>query len=421
MPDWAHSVHVTVDGLEPDRWYWYRFRVDGIASAAGRTRTAPAPAAMPDRLRFAIASCQQYEQGWYTAYRHLRADDPDLVVHLGDYIYESSWGRNHVRKHNAPEPTKLSDYRVRHALYKTDPDLQAMHRSCPWIFTWDDHEVDNDYADSVSEEDDPPAEFMLRRAAAYRAWYEHMPLPSRAVPSGPYLQLYGRVGWGRLADFCVLDIRQYRSQQVCPRPGRAGGNVVAPEACEARMAPGRTMLGAAQEAWLDRAWATTPARWNFVAQQTVMAQMDSKPGPGQTFFTDGWDGYPLARAQLLQGLVDRRVANPVVLGGDVHFHCVTDLKRDFDDERSPVVATEFVGTSITSQSRSQAETEKRLPDNPHVRYARSDYRGYTRFDLRPGRLAATLRGVESVRVPDAPALTLASFVVEDGLPGAKPA
>ena len=168
-PAWAHAVHVEVDQLEPTRWYWYRFRVGGEVSGIGRTRTAPAANADSDRLRFAFASCQQYEQGYFVAYRHMLKDDLDLVIHVGDYIYESSWGANLVRTHGAPEPKTLDEYRVRHALYKSDPDLQAAHATYPWLCTWDDHEVQNDYANDRSEHLDPPERFLQRRAAAYRA------------------------------------------------------------------------------------------------------------------------------------------------------------------------------------------------------------------------------------------------------------
>src|SRR5262245_38175936 len=243
-PEWAHAVHVEVDGLEPGRWYWYRFRAGGHASPIGRTRTAPPAGDGPDRLRFAFASCQHYEQGYFVAYRHMLADDLDLIVHLGDYIYESSWGRGHVRKHGAPEPHTLEDYRIRHALYRSDPDLQTAHASCPWLMTWDDHEVQNDYANDRSEHADTPAWFLERRAAAYRAYYEHMPLRRQMVPFGPNMRLHARVAFGRLAQFHLLDDRQYRSPQPCPPPGRGGANVV--EECEARLDPKLTMLGEAQ-------------------------------------------------------------------------------------------------------------------------------------------------------------------------------
>jgi alkaline phosphatase D len=270
-PQWAHSVHVEVKGLQPARRYWYRFMAGDAASPVGRLRTAPRRDAPVDGLRFAFASCQQYEQGYYGAYRHVVADDPDLIVFLGDYVYESSWGRNHVRKHDAGEPYTLAEYRRRYARYKSDPDLQAAHAACAWLATWDDHEVDNDYADDRGSDGVTGGRFLARRAAAYRAYYEHMPLPARMRPDGPYMRIYTQFGWGSLARFFMLDDRQYRAHKVCPR--KAGGsNVVSDPECPARADPRRSMLGARQEDWLERAFAASRAGWHIVAQQTLMAR-----------------------------------------------------------------------------------------------------------------------------------------------------
>jgi alkaline phosphatase D len=418
-PEWAHSVHVEVEGLDPGRWYWYRFRAGEAQSPVGRARTAPPPSeAAP--LRFALASCQQYEQGYYGAWRDAAARSPDLVLFVGDYIYESSWGRDHVRKHDAGEPYTLEAYRARYALYKSDPDLQAAHAACPWIVTWDDHEVDNDYAADRPEDGMPREEFLLRRAAAYRAYYEHMPLPARMRPEGPHMRIYTTLGWGSLARFYVLDDRQYRSYQACPRPGRSGGsNTVDVADCAELFDPRRTMLGRAQERWLERALARSRARWNFLVQQTPMAQFDQRPGPGRRAWTDGWDGYPAARARLFDALVDNRVANPVALGGDVHAFNVNDLKRDFDDPGSSAIATEFVCTSITSQGWPQERLDALRAENPHVKFAASRWRGYLAMEVAPSRSRAELRAMDSVAVRDAPCRTLATFVVEDGTPGAR--
>jgi len=417
-PEWAHSVHVEVEGLQPARWYWYRFRAGGEVSAVGRTRTAPAADAAVDRFRFAFGSCQQYEQGYYGAYHRMLADDLDLIVFLGDYIYESSWGRDHVRKHGAPEPHTLEDYRARHALYKTDPDLQAAHAACPWIVTWDDHEVSNDYADDRSQLAHPREWYLRRRAGAYKAYYEHMPLRRGMVPLGPQMLLHHRVGFGSLVQFHMLDDRQYRSHQPCVPPG-LGGSAVAGDECAARIDPRLTMLGPTQERWLETGLDRSRARWNVVGQQTLMAQVDRKPGPERLFWTDGWDGYPAARRRLLDYLGRRKPANPVVIGGDVHSFWVTDLKPDFDDPASPVVATEFVGTSITSQfGRRPEDVEALKADNPHLRFADGTRRGYTRVEVTPQRLRVDLRALRSVTQPRAEVDTLASFVVDDGQPGA---
>jgi alkaline phosphatase D len=415
-PQWAHSVHVEVKGLQPARRYWYRFMAGDAASPVGRLRTAPRRDAPVDGLRFAFASCQQYEQGYYGAYRHVVADDPDLIVFLGDYVYESSWGRNHVRKHDAGEPYTLAEYRRRYARYKSDPDLQAAHAACAWLATWDDHEVDNDYADDRGSDGVTGGRFLARRAAAYRAYYEHMPLPARMRPDGPYMRIYTQFGWGSLARFFMLDDRQYRAHQVCPR--KAGGsNVVSDPECPARADPRRSMLGARQEDWLERAFAASRAGWHIVAQQTLMARFGVGKGSARRYWTDGWDGYPAARRKLLESVAAQRLANPVVIGGDVHHHAVADLKLDFDDPRSPVVASEFCGTSITSQSRAQKELDAAREDNPHVRLADGRYRGYVRVELDARRLRADLRAMDSVQTREAGCSTLASFVVEDGRPG----
>ncbi len=418
-PRHAHSVHVEVAGLEPARWYWYRFMAGDAVSPIGRTRTAPAVGAMPDRLRFAFASCQQYEQGYFAAHRHMAAEDLDLVVFLGDYIYESSWGRNHVRKHEGPEPYTLEQYRNRYARYKSDPDLQRCHAAFPWLVTWDDHEVDNDYANDRSEDLDP--DFLARRTAAYQAYWEHMPLRRGAMPAGPRMQLYGRHDFGGLVQFHVLDGRQYRDHQACPKPARGGSNVIDDASCPSRRDSTRTMLGAEQERWLYAGFSASRARWNIVAQQTLMAQVDRKPGPDRQFWTDGWDGYPAARARLLQSIADSKPANPLVIGGDVHFSCIADLKIDFDDHGAAAIATEFCGTSITSQGPAQARLDALRADNPHVRFASSEKRGYAVMDLSEKRCLTKLRTIDNEKEAASAVSTSAAFIVDNGRAGAEPA
>jgi alkaline phosphatase D len=414
-PELAQSAHVEVSGLEPARWYWFRFMAGDAVSQVGRTRTAPAGDAIVKRLRFAFASCQQYEQGYFAAHRHLAAEGLDFIVFLGDYIYESSWGRNLIRKHATSEPYTLADYRTRYAQYKTDPDLQLSHAAAPWIVTWDDHEVDNDYANDRSEDLDP--DFLTRRAAAYRAFYEHMPLARRALPRGPDAQIYDRFAFGDLATFFVLDDRQYRAHQACPKPGRGGSNVVAD--CAERLASDRTMLGAAQEVWLRNGLARTHTQWNVIAQQTLMAQLDRKPGPGRSFWNDGWDGYPVARARLLNDVAQLRPSNPLVISGDMHCHWVADLKPDFDDPRSAVVATEFCGTSITSQGPSQKQVLAWLAENPHLRYGDGQKRGYVTVEIQRDACTVSLRALDSEKRADSGISTLATFAVASGRPGAQ--
>ena len=419
-PALAHAVHAEVRGLAPSRDYHYRFHAGGATSASGRFRTAPAADAAHDRLRFALASCQQYEQGYYAAYRHMAREALDLVIHVGDYIYEASWGNNLVRSHASPEAVTLADYRNRYALYKSDVDLQAAHAAFPWLVTWDDHEVSNDYANDRSQRNDPPAAFLRRRAAAYQAFYEHMPLPASARPRGADAQLYLQTAFGRLARIYLLDDRQYRSHQVCARPGRGGSNVVNAAECSERLAPNLTLLGTAQERWLEGALTQSSAGWNLIAQQTLMAQLTRSLDGAPAYWTDGWDGYPKARERLLGHIAQRRIANPLVLGGDVHASVVADLKVNFDDTASPVVATEFVGTSISSQGPGAKFSEAARQANPHLKFHNGTRRGYTTFDLTPDQCHVRLRALSRVSDPQATISDLATFVVESGKAGAQP-
>jgi alkaline phosphatase D len=302
-----------------------------------------------------------------------------------------------------------------------DADLQAAHAAFPWIVTWDDHEVQNDYANDRSQYADLREAFLDRRAAAYQAYYEHMPLPRRMQPRGPDMHIYTRWDYGTLARIHLLDDRQYRDHQVCPREDRGGGsNVVPLTACPQLTQPGRTLLGAAQEQWLEEGLGGSRARWNVLAQQTVMAQVDRRVGPEQAFWTDGWDGYPKAREKLLGFIADKRISNPLVIGGDVHTSAVSDLKVNFDDPKSPVVATEFTGTSVTSQGFSQKSIELWRAENPHIRYADSSRRGYTILEFTPQRCIARMRAVNE-KIHSSPVANASVWAVEDGRPGAQAA
>jgi alkaline phosphatase D len=419
-PAWGHSLHTEVRGLEPGRPYWYRFMLGDAVSPVGRTRTAPATGSTVDSLRFAIASCQHYEHGFFSAWRHMLDDDLDLVLFLGDYIYEGSWGPQTVRQHEGPEPMTLEQYRARLALYRSDRDIQAAHAACPWLLTWDDHEVENDYASDRSENADEPAWFMARRAAAYQAYFEHMPLRRAQTPHGPWLRLHHALPWGDLASLYLLDDRQYRSPQPCPKPGRGGSNMI-PGNCPERHDPKATLLGARQEAWLEAGLAKSQARWHLLAQETLMAQADAAAGKAELFYSDGWDGYPAARKRLLDYISGASIANPVVLGGDVHSFWVNDLKADFNDPDSATVASEFVTTSISSYGPPEERFKAALDEGPHIHFASGARRGYTRFTLTPSRLTADLRALVDVRDPDTACETWSSWVVEDGRPGPQPA
>jgi alkaline phosphatase D len=414
-PDWAHSIHVEVQGLEPGRPYWYRFTAGEATSPIGRTRTAPAHDALPGQLRYILASCQHYEQGWFSAYRHALADDPDLVLFVGDYIYEQSFNQR-VRSHGMPKAFTLDDFRRRYALYKGDPDLQALHAACPWLLTWDDHEVENDYANDQSIfREVRPEQFLARRAGAYKAYYEHMPLRSNMRPSGPNTRIYTSVPWGRLARINMLDGRQYRTPQPCQRADRGGGNYLVN--CGERTRPEATMLGFEQERWLDENLAQSSAQWNLLAQQTLFAQLDLSMGEAQSFWTDAWDGYPAARKRIMESLQKHRVRNPVVLGGDTHMFWASELPLDPDNPGSAPIATDLCTSGVTSRTLvPQWALGALLHENPHIQYANTQYRGYLRATVTPRSLVADLRGLDNVENRDTRCNSIASFIVEDGRP-----
>ncbi len=419
-PSFAHSVHVEVDGLEPASWYFYRFRAGGAISPAGRTRTAPTGA--PDRLRLAVASCQHYEQGLYTAYQHMAAEDLDLVLHVGDYIYESDTppDRPRLRQHNSTEPVTLDEYRNRYALYKSDPSLQAAHAAFPWIATWDDHDVESNYANLIPElpnptegpAQDPRAGFPARRAAAYQAYYEHLPLRRPQRPKGADLRLYRHLAFGDLADLRVLDTRQYRTDQPCEDGRRA-------PRCAGAFDPAATMTGPAQERWLLDGLSSSRARWRVVPQQLPIFQRDFTAGPERAFDMDRWDGYPAARDRILGFIAARQIPDVIVLSGDIHAFFASDLKADYDDASSPTVGAEFVATSISSAGDgfdTTPDDDKLLAESPHVRF-HNRRRGYLRCEVTPGLWRTDMRAVDVVTVPGAPVTTKASFVVENGRPG----
>lgn len=412
-PQLGHSVHVEVHGLQPDRWYWYRFTCGEARSPLGKTRTTPSMDAVPDRLRFAFASCQSYEQGLFTAYDHMQKEDLDLVVHLGDYIYEYGGKDKQVRRHTEGEIKTLDDYRNRYAQYRTDPHLQAAHAKFPWLIVWDDHEVDNNYANDISEEKNvDSSELLLRRANAYQAFYESMPLRCFSLPNGPDMQLYRQVNYGRLANFEMLDTRQYRTDQ----PSGDGKKPLLEGVFDSKA----TLLGATQERWLMSGLLQSTAHWNILGQQVMMARADVKAGEESLFSMDQWAGYDVARKRLLQFIADRRVPNPVVLTGDIHSNWVNDLKVDFNYPDEPTVATEFVGTSISSSGNGIDEPkglQELYSENPFVRFHNAQ-RGYVSCEVTPESWRSDYQVVEYVDRPDAPLKTRASFIVESGRPGA---
>jgi alkaline phosphatase D len=412
----AHSVHVEVEGLPSDRRFFYRFHAGDASSPVGRTRTAPAADAPVGRLRLALASCQHYEQGAYTLHREIAATELDLVVFVGDYIYESSNPRYRLRPHEGGTPQTLAGYRRRHATYKLDAALRDAHAAHPWLVTWDDHEVENDYADDASRFDERSPESLLRlRAAAYKAYFEHMPVSPSMAPAGPSMLIHAHHRWGQLADLWTLDNRQYRSPPPCSKTGRAGGQALIN--CPSIGEPARSMFGNAQERWIGAELAASQARWRLLAQATQIAPAGIDTPVGRSLYSDGWDGYPAARARLLGAIAAQPKGNVVCLGGDVHRHVAARLRADPLDLRSAVVASEFVTSSLTTRGLSEAMTALMLNSNPDMLHARSDERGYALLEVGPERVACTFRATPFPVRPESRIGTQAVWVVERGEPG----
>ncbi|HEY1383465.1 MAG TPA: alkaline phosphatase D family protein, partial [Dongiaceae bacterium] len=260
---------------------------------------------------------------------------------------------------------------------------------------------------------------LKRRSAAYQAFYEHMPLPALSRPDGGAMRIYGALDWGSLLRIYVLDGRQYRSREACYGPGKGGGHVETLQSCPELADPARSMLGEEQERWLYDALAHSPARWNLIAQDVLMARIQSTHKDGSHgLWTEAWDGYPEARKRLLANLRDNRIANPVVIGGDNHAFWANDLKTDFDDPGAPAVATEFIGGSITSHGPDYHRTLQLIAGNPHVRFFESRKRGYAIADLMPDRMETRFHVVTDATDPDAAKEPLARFVTESGKAGA---
>lgn len=421
-PELGHSVHVEVDGLTPGRPYWYRFRVGPEVSQTGRTKTAPAADATPAVVRFANAGCQRYEDGYFTAFQHLAREELDFVFHYGDYIYEYR-GRNdgvpRLREANGDEIYTIVDYRNRYALYKLERELQAAHAAHPFLSSYDDHEVDNNWAGAISEEDGsdtfpnavPPEYFALRKQMALNAWHENMPVRKAALPLGPNITAYRRLRYGTLAQIDVLDTRQFRDDQPC------GDGVKA--ACPAVSNPNAQILGTTQEKWLFDGLARPDVTWNVLAQQVTVMYRDLAPEGAAQISMDKWDAYPAARERLLRHVDAAGVKGLVVLTGDVHNAWAGNLNADAMDPGSKTLGTEFVASSISTSGDGfdiNEVRQKQLDRNPHIKYF-NNRRGYAVHEATKDHMAVHFRAVDYVTRRDAPLLTKASFVVEAGKPG----
>ncbi|MFI2471969.1 alkaline phosphatase D family protein [Nocardia xishanensis] len=436
--DSDHTVKIDATGLTPGREYWYRFTALGETSPVGRTRTAPAHSDTPDRLRFGVVSCANWEAGWFGAYRHLAArSDLDAIIHLGDYLYEYGrgeyGGRNGaVRPHDpAHEIVTLTDYRIRHAQYKTDPDLTALHALLPFICTWDDHEsADNSWSGGANHHD--PAvqgSWQDRRAASARAYLEWMPV--RANGSGTNVQIYRRLRFGTLAELSMLDLRSYRDRQPSPGPGwREVDN------------PARTITGKAQMDWLTAGLVSAPVRWKLVGNSVMIAPLVFPPlEPATTAaFTsalgvpqsgvpanaDQWDGYTADRQRLFRAITEQQVGDVVFLTGDIHSSWASDLPIDAANyPAGPTAGAEFVVPSVTSSSIGEVlKTAPRtvavpIEDsiksfNHHMRYVELESHGYGVLDVTEERSQMDWFYLADVTDPATGVRHGASFAVPSG-------
>ncbi len=409
----AHSVHVDATGLTADTTYWYRFSVDGRTSPTGRTKTFPGAGVTPAQVRLGLCSCQNWSDGYYTAHAALATEDLDVVLFVGDYIYERPKSSG-PRPSSLPESVDLATYRARYELYKGDANLQAAHAAFAWIITMDDHEVANDVLGDNGKDGedagDPAAiaAYRARRGDAFQAWYEHQPLRLPA-PTSPDYVLHRTVEHSDLVRFFVLDGRQYRS--LYPANESVGGDI--PE----RRDPSRSMLGSEQETWLDGQFAATTARWNVIAQQTVMTATPIGARTAPIYNFDQWDGYVASRKRLLQSLVDHQVRNPLVLSGDIHLAGAASIRMEEDDD-APDIANEIVCTSISSRFEDALTAFfDDMPDLvPWIRYVQPRYRGYSVVTITPERATTEFRAMATTAAPTSAVTTDFTDVIEDREP-----
>jgi len=401
-PELGGSVHVIVDTDTPGVFI---FSAGGWTSQRGRT--APVDPTVTS-LRLAVASCQHFETGHYAAHRDIAEWQPDLVLFLGDFIYEGApldpTADGVVRSHEGPEPETLDGYRARYATYLGDPHLQSSRGIAPWIVVWDDHEVENNYAALVSENDDDPAAFGARRTAAYRAWWENMPtrLPAPDLdrdPTQPY-PIHRGVDIGSLVRISMLDGRQFRDDQLSNEILDTGPPVPGWDD------PARTMLGPEQEAWIAERFTTSPTTWNCLAQQTILSDTRLSQN-GAILNYDQWDGYHPARQRLLADAPE----NLVTLTGDIHLAGIGVLGSP-----DAPVGVEFVTTAISSVANVAPTLRDVVLSIPAIVDAELVLRGYTRHTVTPEAWTAEYRQVVDIFDADSPAQTWKRFQVASGSP-----
>ena len=403
----GHAVHIDVPLSTGESIVFYRFRIGDYVSPIGKTRLS-SPSGSTTPIKVAAVSCQNYTDGFYNAYADLVEQSPDLVTFLGDYIYESGVGTldaTTVRLHNSDEIKDLVAYRNRYALYRSDPLLQAAHAECPWVITWDDHEVENNYANLTPQDSADAEGHAARRAVAYQAWWEHMPV-RLSPPTDESLTIYRQFSWGDLLNLLVVDGRQYRDDQAC------GDAVLSTQpACDEALDPARTMLGAEQEKWFSENINDTTKVWNVMANQTVMT--DIRLGAAVLNY-DQWDGYAPDRNRILSDVVDQGVENFVVLTGDIHLAGVGQLTTDSNP--TTAMGAEFVSTSISSSGNVSTDTEGLLIALPNIIDAETSHRGYTLHTVTANDWTAEYRIVDNNLVEGSTTSVWKTFKVTAGSP-----
>ncbi|MFT5132440.1 MAG: alkaline phosphatase D [Gammaproteobacteria bacterium] len=411
-PQLAHSVHVDIEGLTSNAEYWYQFSAGNYQSEVGRTRTLPAINEDIDSIRFITASCQNYSHGYFIAYEHMVADKPDFIIHLGDYIYDTSFGETFRQHETEKAPVSLADYRRRHALYKTDKHLQHAHAQIPFFTTIDNH-------DAIEDRD--PDKF-AQRAAAYQAWYEHMPVRGYGAIGDNRFDLQRKISLGDLVQISLLDSRQFRDKKDLCRdsmdPNYGFGNYR--ERCSDLISEDRSMLGLAQERWLEDSLLQNKAAWNVIAS----------PGPFLPFryYVDGkelsyigaWDAYPANRQRIADTLNATKSGHPIILSGDVHSFWAVDGQL-IKDQAERLSVVEFVTSSITANwplPLAKPVTDN-LTNNPQVKFYEPDKRGYLLHEVNSTEWKTTARAMRDVRDEQSQAFSLASFLVNNGKAGFK--
>ena len=407
QPDAAHSVRVTVQGLEAGRHYWYRFMSGDATSTVGRTKTLPAD---PSQVRFATAACQHFEQGYFVAYDRMIEDEPDFVLHLGDYIYGVS--RGDFRSHSNPDrPVSLADYRIRHAQYKTDASLQRAHAAFPFFTVLDNHDALKDFVGT------PDA--LAQRAAAYQAWYEHMPMAGGYTSGAGAIYTHAGVDFGSLLRLTILDNRQFRDDEdICRDLADPdfGFTIYRPQ-CDPGLEAARTTLGAAQEAWLSARMTSSQATWNAISSTVLFSPFQMLRNGDVFHYESSWDYYPENRRRVLADMA--QTANPVMLTSDIHSNWAIDIKADPENPESQTIGSEFLATSINSgwPPPLDAPMAENMANNPHVHHYDGSERGYLLHDITAERWLTDMRVVTDVQDMETDMRSQAQFVVEAGTPG----